>query len=194
MADICEILWLYDDYSLATSPYHIETIQAFSGNYPPQCSMTNPWILCSYYVLWLSYFSVGFRTFSFKTPPDPCKIQHVFLVIYIIIQVFIRTYPESFYSIAYSFRTYSALFPTKKHKQGPTLFRAFSNKGTQSNPTKTPFCVYRNIVSVFSLLNCFVPLLEKARNKVGPCFVFLCWKKCGIGAEWVCNRIERFQG
>ena len=123
MADIWEILWLCNDYSLTTPPYNSAIIQAFQQTiwHAIQRLIYEYYALC--YVLLLSYFSVWFWISTppshVKLPPDPLQNPAYFLSYLHNIQVFIRTY--------------SWKFPLLLPQPIPYLFRTFSNKETQSN-------------------------------------------------------------
>jgi len=125
MADIWEILWLCNNYSLATPPYNSATIQAFQQTiqHTIQRLIYEYYALC--YVLLLSYFSVWFWISTppshVKLPPDPLQNPAYFLSYLHNIQVFIWTYSWKFSIVIPStrhnlFHTYSRPFPTKKHK------------------------------------------------------------------------------
>jgi len=151
MADIWEILWLCNDYSLATPPYNSATIQAFQQTiqHTIQRLIYEYYALC--YVLLLSYFSVWFWISTppshVKLPPDPLQNPAYFLSYLHNIQVFIRTYSWKFTIVIPStrynlFHTYSGPFPTKKHKATthpiPHLFQQREHKATINYSTPIP--------------------------------------------------------
>jgi len=180
MADIWEILWLCNDYSLTTPPYNSAIIQAFQQTirHAIQRLIYEYYALC--FVLLLSYFGVWFWISTLPShvilPPDPLQNPAYFLSYLHNIQVFIQTYswnisiviPHTRHNLLWYLITRCYQMVDWLHTTCSVLildlFQTFSNKETQRNDP-TLFCTYSNKESTKQRSHLFRTYSNKENTK-----------------------------